>query len=269
MKNATAGAKGGWLPALTAGLVGLSVFLWLASPAFVRGATSWYVDSARDPVQHVTGLRYFLAAPWSFPVLNVPDLDFPGGTIIAFTDSLPLAAILARLFGVAPASAPMILGLWLAVCVFLQPVAFVWLLRSLGVRRPLFQWIGALFSLVSAPFLGRFGHAALFGHFLITGALALYFEVRTAPAPERFVYGFLFPLALALLIHPYLMAMVFAVFGMALLQLLWEGRLQATRALVAAMVAVSLVGGISYVLGTIGHSPLVPKAYGDYAFNLA
>jgi hypothetical protein len=260
---------GALLAGVAAGLVGLLMFVGLASPGFVIGKTSWF-DSSRDPIQHVTGLRYFLASPWSFPLLLVPQLDFPRGTVIAFTDSLPLAALTAKLFLVPATSAPTVFAVWLTLCFFLQPVTFVWLLRSLKVSRPLILWIGGLFSLVSAPLLARLGHAALCGQFVIIGTMALHFTLTNGtrrPVPS--IYWHVCAIILALLIHPYLMAMNAAIFGMTLLQLLWEDRLKWSQAATASVAAVACVLVAAFVLGLIGHGPVVPKPYGDYAFNLA
>jgi hypothetical protein len=46
------------LAGAAAGLIGLLLFVRLASPGFILGKTTWF-DSSRDPMVHVTGLRYF------------------------------------------------------------------------------------------------------------------------------------------------------------------------------------------------------------------
>ena len=221
------------LAGAAAGLIGLLLFVRLASPGFILGKTNWF-DSSRDPMVHVTGLRYFLASPWTFPLLLVPQLDFPKGTIISFTDSLPLAALTAKLFGVPATAAPIVFAVWLCLCAFLQPITFVWLLRSLKVKRPLILWMGGLFSLLSAPLLSRAGHTALCAQFMIIGAMALHFTLTNGTRQAiPSVYWHICAIILALLIHPYLMAMNVAIFGMTLLQLLWEDRLKCTQAVAA------------------------------------
>src|SRR5262245_49010187 len=133
LKHRLVSDHGSLLAGTAAGLIGLLLFVRLASPGFILGKTSWF-DSSRDPMVHITGLRYFLASPWRFPLLLVPQLDFPNGTVIAFTDSLPLAALTAKLFGVPATAAPIVFAVWLSLCAFLQPIMFVWLLRSLKVN---------------------------------------------------------------------------------------------------------------------------------------
>ena len=60
--------------------------------------------------------------------------------------------------------------------------------------------------------IGRFGHAALCGHFLLLVGLGLYLRLVARPTPGLWLAGLALQVA-ALLVHPYLAAMTLALLG--------------------------------------------------------
>ena len=71
------------------------------------------------------------------PILFVPTLGYPEGTSIVFTDSIPLAALAAKLVRTLTGRAINYLGAWMGLCYAMQGVAAALLLDALGVRHRL------------------------------------------------------------------------------------------------------------------------------------
>jgi hypothetical protein len=107
----------------------------------------------------------------------VATLGYPEGTNIIFTDSIPLAALVAKMLHTLTGRAINYLGLWMGLCYVGQGVAAALLLDALGVRDRIAVLCGVLIALSASILLVRFGHGALSAHFLIARMLAAYFRL--------------------------------------------------------------------------------------------
>src|SRR4029453_11815195 len=163
--------------------------------------------------------------------------DYPEGGSGLYNDALPLAALFAKVlataFGVMVNPLP-----WAFLAAYvLQGVMAVRLVRALGVRSPWLILALASWPLLSIPFLIRFTHIALAFHGLLLWALALYFEqvrarrIRTA---EQTLLG-----VVALLINPYLLAMVLLILTATWLTL-WARRTLTLRDVVRGVFVVTV-----------------------------
>jgi len=222
-------------------------------PADYR-AVAWWGDRAAGMI----GQRYFLAAPWGWPPMQV---DALAGVNTALTDSLPAAMLLLKPFQTWLPPGFYLQELWIALAWLLQPAAAVYALRGAGVR----SWPGALavaaLSLLPT-LLARFGHTALCTHALILLAIGLYLRlVRTG----RGWWASAALLPASLLVHPYLMAMVAAVLLAGPLSLLLAGRPWRAAAMWLAL-GLAGTGVASLALGFGGPAP--PLGYGVFSMNL-
>jgi hypothetical protein len=193
-----------------AALTALAYLLWFYPLAFFRGEGAFFhwVDSG----QHVSGWLFYARDSWHFPLLKTTQLNYPEGVSIAFTDSIPLAALLFKPFVAWLPEGFQYIGLWHGVVYLSQALAATYLLRVLGCRHGLAAVAGGLFAMLVPALVWRFNHTALMTHSVLITALALYFAGRQ-PASFRFACNALTALCIAaLLIHPYLLAMSFAVF---------------------------------------------------------
>jgi hypothetical protein len=223
-----------------------------------------------DAAQHVIGQRYFIADSWRWPLLRVKALGAPDGVSIAFTDSIPLAALPARLIGQAfPGLLPggHAVLLWLALCFVLQPAAAVFAMRSAGVRRPLPCLAAAVICASMPALLARTGHAALCGHFLILLAIGLYLRIgRGSPGAAWLAAPLL--LAATLLVHPYLLVMVAAMLAAAPLSLLLRGDRRWPAASAALALGIGVTAALAVALG-YAQGQAYSIAFGHYSMNLA
>ncbi len=218
-----------------------------------------------DAAQHAIAQRYLIADAWRWPPTLAANLDTQqGGLNTAFADSIPaLALTLKALRPLLPEGFHGV-GLFYGLAWLLQPVAAVFALRSAGEKRLLPALGIALAASAMPAWIGRFGHAALCGHFLLLLGLGLYLRLLRAPSARLWV-GAVGLQVLALLVHPYLALMTLALLAAVPATRLLRGELPfgAAAGLGAAVAAVLLVMlGFGY-LGAAGDG-----GFGMFAMNL-
>lgn len=228
-----------------------------------RAGAAWAPQG--DAAQHAIAQRYFLGDAWRWPPLIAGNLIPPEGLNIAFSDGIPLLAlVLKALRGALPEGFHGI-GLWYGIAWLAQPVAAVWCLRGTGERRLLPAVAVALAAASMPAFINRYGHAALTGHFTLLVALGLY--LRLVRAPSRGLWAAAIVAAVAtLLIHPYLAAMVLALLGAVPATLLLRGGRAWIGAAVGVGAAASAVGAVMAAFGYLGAQG--DGGFGDFALNL-
>lgn len=218
-----------------------------------------------DAAQHAVAQRYFIRTPWSWPPLGIAALDTPRGVNLAFADGIPLLAFALKAIARFLPQGFHGIGLWYAIATILQPVAAVWALRGAGELRLLPAVGVALAALAMPAWLARYGHAALGGHFLLLLALGWYFRLLGRTSLVCWLGAGMTALA-ALLVHPYLAAMVLAVLGAVPATLLlradrgWLAAAASVGAILAMVIATMAVFGY---LGAAGDG-----GYGQFAMNL-
>lgn len=251
-------------------LCGLMFFTAVLGTALVDpAAIGWLLRD--DLAQHYSGWAMFRATPWHWPPGAMPELWYPVGTSIAYTDSLPLLALLLKPLSPWLPEPFQYIGAWMMANFILQG-GFGALLTSRATRQaPAILAGAALF--VSAPvLLNRFGHDTLTTQWLLLAALWLYFRDTPASGLVREAWPWWLLCGVAILVHPYLAAMVLAI------QLAWSfrrvrvDRERTPRETALALAASGLVllvlfwasGAMS--IHSTDSSGGVP--YGRYSFNL-
>lgn len=246
-------------------ILGIAAVAWIFPAWTLLGGLPPGAPLGPDFATHVIGQRYFFAAPWHWPILTAPGPDAPHGVNIAFTDSIPLASLLAKLMRPALPPFDQVITLWQALCWLLQPAAAIFALRSAGERRLWTALCIAPMALVQPVFVTRFRHAALCSHFTILLMLGLY--LRIVSGSRRALVAACLIEPLTLLIHPYLAAMNGAVLAAAPLTLLLR-RDPAWR--VAAAGVVFSAGAIVVLSVMLGYTEGVSEGgFGFFSMNLA
>ena len=218
-----------------------------------------------DASIHAVGQRYFVKDSWHWPPLLIKSLAAPEGTNVAYTDSIPLMALLMKLFRHFLPPGFQTITLWLGICWILQPLSAVFALRSAGEKRILPNLAVALIAISLPTLIYRVGHAALCSHFLILLALGLYFQItRTARNRSLIVAGLL--VVASLLINPYIMYMVIAVLVAAPLSLLLRRDPAWIRVSVGIGIGIVFTAALTLILG-YGHT-IAMDGFGVYSMNL-
>ena len=209
---------------VTAALVSLALYLVVFGPRHMFGTSPYWDLPQDDQIQYLIGYRYFLHEPWHWPLFATHTMNVPLPESIAFTDSIPLWALLNKT--VATICPPWgtftiraYLGIWYAVVYCLQGCLGLAILRRLGHR----DWATAILVppiVIAVPaFAIRYAHASLSAHFLILWALYLYLCTPALnPFPRRLRLAWLAELACAAWINPYHTAISFGLFVAAMLR---------------------------------------------------
>ncbi|KAF1053044.1 MAG: hypothetical protein GAK43_01615 [Stenotrophomonas maltophilia] len=251
----------------TALLLALALVTYLYPWSFLAGHGLFFEGG--DAASHVAGWLFYARDSWHFPLLKTTRLGYPDGTSIAFTDSLPLMALLLKPFAGLLPEGFHYFGLWHAFCYLLQALGAVFLIRSLGVRHLPGALLAAAFALIFPALTHRLGHTALMTHGLLLLALGCYLRGRYGHwSPRRCALSLIALSACALLVHPYLMAMSYPLL---LVSLVSQWRLQRITlrqaagwlALSLAVLLVILVAG-GYLIG----KSAAAGGFGIYSLNL-
>jgi hypothetical protein len=193
--------------AMIGGVVGLFVYeasfgIALANPRYI----DWLLYG-HDVTVHFLGWHMYRAEPWTFPLGRTLSFQYPFGSSIGLTDSIPLLAIPFKLLSPILGGDFQYIGLWLLLSYVLQGV-FGALLVSTASSRVLLQVLGGALFVLAPPLLIRFGHAALSAHWLLLASLWVYFSPVTAHTPKRTLRAWVMLVGIASATHPYLAVMV-------------------------------------------------------------
>ncbi|HEV7490772.1 MAG TPA: DUF6311 domain-containing protein [Rhodanobacteraceae bacterium] len=178
--------------------------LALADPT----ATGWIMTG--DWAQHYSGWAMFRHAPWHWPPGAMPEVSYPVGTSIVYTDSLPLLAFFFKPFSAWLPEPFQYIGFWFLVNFTLQG-GFGALLVTRVTRAPAAVVAAAALFVCAPVLLFRIGHDTLTAHWLLLAALWLYSRTQTTSKLAAEAWPWWSLTAIAALVHPYLAAMTLAI----------------------------------------------------------
>ena len=251
---------------LIAALLGLGFAAWALPFDFVFPTLAASRPFPDDTGQHVAAQRWFIAEPWTWPPLAIRSLGGPDGTNLAFVDGIPILAVPLKLVAAWLPPGFHGIGLWYAMAAILQPVAAVWCLRSAGERRLLPAIAIALIALGMPAWIARFGHTALWGHFIVL--LGLGCAIRLVRRPTRAAWiGAILLQPAALFVHPYLAGMTLAMLASVPLTLLLRGDPLWKSATLRTSLAIGAVLLPVLAFGYVGAQG--EGGYGAMALNIA
>lgn len=243
---------------LIAALAGL-LFLCFYDVEMLDPRNVGWLLRGTDNGENALGLHAWLADAtargFRTHLLNAPD-----GVSLLFTDSNPLLALLVRPF--APRGDFQVIGLWFLLCLVLHLVLARALLAPYA-RTPLALWCGVLLLTLLPTLYVRQAHANLCAHWLILWALWIYVSPRRAGDWRWWVAV----MAVAALIHSYLLVMVASIWGSGLLERFAHDARGRTRLVLGAVAALCVVAGIAALL--IDDGALVSSGtYGRFGMPL-
>lgn len=160
---------------LLSALLALAFACWMFSPAFMRGLSSFWQQQDGDIAQYLAGFNAYVREPWQWPLLHLSTINYPDGTLATFLDTVPLYALLLKLWRHGPGTPfqnPY--PLWIALCFLLQGAAAWWICREARLK----SWSALLvltLLLASFPALGyRIHHTSLMSQWLLLFGYAVY-----------------------------------------------------------------------------------------------
>jgi len=269
--------QGGTGQIAAAGLVALLYALTLFDTGFITGTSSYwdlplglqggYIDQPGG----VAAYYWFAQTPWSWPLLQIPQMDFPAGMNGYNADFIPLAAILGKLATPLFATPPNPYPAWILGCFALNGAAMAVLCRAMGAR----SWTVAVaaggFAAMLPVMHMRFGHIALHGQWPIILSLAILLAAdRDAWPPRRLAGAALAVVAIASLVNIYVLAISVALCMAAVLRLALRRWFSIPEAAALGLLLMALPLAILWALGLFSVAGLTARTteFGRYSANL-
>ncbi|MDO4188375.1 MAG: DUF6311 domain-containing protein [Lachnospiraceae bacterium] len=135
----------------------------------------WLFHGDMDLRQHYVGFCHFRKNPWHFPIGIVDTLSVPYAMSVVYTDSIPLFAIIFKIFRNILPETFQYFGLFGLICFMLMGALAPILIRRFSNSK-IVCIAGSLFFILSFPILHRlFYHTALSAQWIIVLALIVWF----------------------------------------------------------------------------------------------
>lgn len=243
-----------------------AIFAMVVTPkGFIAGTSSYWHTQVEDIAQYLSGYLAFMRAPWSLPLLSIPSLNWPAGTVVTFVDAIPAFSLALKLLSPVVALPANPFGIWVLLCFALQGAA-AWFAAS--QLRDNDWWVLGLtvFLCVLMPSLtARMGHLSLQAHFILLFALGLY--IRTQRQQKSSAGAWTLLLVLAFYINFYLTAMAIAVLAACQIDLYRKTANRRDLAVIAVPLAAIAVS-VPLMLGTAFGKAVPDTGFGYYSMNL-
>lgn len=257
------------LPLLIAFLIGISV-----GGIYMRGSLGKSPNDGHeffgDRSLHVAGANYFQQQPWQYPLFDIEGYRFPEGGSVIYTDGIPILAALIKLTHPLHGQILDYFDWYFVICVGLQALLFVLLLREFKIDHWYGTLTGALLAACTPTLLYKHGHTALCSHFLIILALLLYLRSPKQGSAWTWIVQFSLLLLVALLVHPYLFFMVGIIFGTTYLRALQKRKVSIKQTIFSCAGIFAALIGFMHITGHIRSDVAIGNSagFGKYSMNL-
>ena len=156
-------------------LFGLTAVIFLHGWAVidVKNINWILIDGDGDLPQHFVGWQVFRSEGWHFPITKINGLNYPIGTSVVYTDSIPVMAIFFKLVKhILPVNFQYF-GIWCVIAYTLQVFFSIKIVHRF-TDNIFLDIIISIFFLLSPVMTNRiFGHDALGGHFIVLVSIFL------------------------------------------------------------------------------------------------
>lgn len=249
-------------------LLGILFFIYIygfevINPTYVE----WIYTNKGDLFQHQLGFEFFRNDSWDFPLGMINNYGYPYSTSIVYMDSIPLLAIIFKIFRDFLPEKFQYLGIWGVFCFAMQGGISTLILRKY-IPSNIVSIVGSSLFICSSIILQRmFNHTALASHWLILmGILICIYKDRLKSIKHlTIIWSVLLGIAVA--IHPYFIPML----GILMLSFLIEDLICYRKA--KRFIYVFLGGILStlivfFVIGGFLPGPASGEGLGNYSLNL-
>ena len=175
---------------LISALIGAVCFIGIYGTAILDFQNvGWLFDNDHDLRQHYTGWCAFRSTPWRFPFGLIDTLSYPNSMSVIYTDSIPIFAVLFKLFAPVLPVSFQYFGLF-GIISFMLMGGFASILLRRFSDSDAVCLIGSLFYVMSAPVIQRmYYHTALAAQWIVIAALVLLvYDELIASNRRRFIY---------------------------------------------------------------------------------
>ena len=169
-------------------------------------STNWL--SAHDVSTDIISWKFYRDDYWRFPLGSNPNYGMDIGSGIAFSGSIPLMAMIFKVFGSVLPENFHYFGFWIFLCFFLNGYISYLIIHN-KTNNFLFSLIASLFFILSPIMINRLGfHLSLCAHWLIL--IGLFLETKKDLAKKEFYWAII--ISVSSLVHFYFTIMLFIIF---------------------------------------------------------
>jgi len=171
--------------------------------------TQWiYVQKGHDIMQHQLGFEFFLNDVWHFPFGNYNNMIYPVGTSVVYTDSIPLMAILFKVFRSFLPDSFQYFGIWGGLCFTLQGALSAIILQKYINSKLVIFSVLPIFVYSSTLVHRMFGHTALGGQWIILLSIAAFIYSHNFKSIKIKILVWAGITSLSVMVHAYFLPMV-------------------------------------------------------------
>lgn len=232
------------------------------------GHTAWMLSGDWAATYH--GWLMHIGGDWTLPPGLTPDLLYPWGTSVFYTNSVYWLALVGKLVEPLVGRPFQLYGLYVALSFVGLGVVSLWLFRSLRLSTPA-RIAGAALMVMSPVVVARFGHLALTAHWIVLLQIAL--AIDTVANPEHGRRNVVFHAAgvmFAVGLEAYLVAisMPVALAGLCIARV--RGRVAWVRLGASAAAMIVGVGLMLWIVGAFTGGPVnrTAEGFGDFSADL-
>ena len=239
-------------------------------------------------IQHYAGWVMFRSSEWSFPLGLIKNMAVGTGTMLTFTDSIPIVAILCKgIEGLLPETFQYF-GWYILVCFVLQGIAAYKIVsRKVPNCNYCLRGFGTILLGLTPILLERsFRHTALGSQWIILFAILTFLRGRDAmrQGKQKFPWAYLLLNILCVLIHPYFLPMVMVFTLLSVLEYTIHFH-KWIRYFLYLLINMIVAYGVGWFIGALGwgvgsarfgygyfnlnlNALINPKSLGDYQWSL-
>jgi hypothetical protein len=252
------------LACILSALIGGFIFFILYGELLNPFYDAWLLIVDPDIAQAYIGWAMYRVADWSYPIGLAVNYAHPIGVAVTYTDSIPLFAIVFKIFRNFLPDTFQYFGLWIGMSFILQSI-FGFLLLNNFLKKKSLAVLGSAIFVLSPIMLFRLGgHFALGGQWLILAGLYLLF--RKHDHNQWWQWSLL--LLLSLTVHPYLFFMNAFLMITDLLMLLKNKSINIFKLALFLIIEAFFIYNIAYALGLFTVSQAYAAGYGNFSMNL-
>lgn len=234
---------------------------------------NWLMSAYHDWGTHYLGWAFYRNDPWTFPIGTVENYNYPAGTNVGFTDSIPILAIFFKFFSFLLPAEFQYFGIWLFLCFFLNGIFSFKIFKLFYNQSSIILILATTFIIVNPVLMYRGMHPALCAHWLILASIYYYLKKSNLSTVYKINRSQIILAILSALVSPYLFLMVI---GFNLItpfkHFLYDKTINFKKAVFFPIIAISLVLIVWFLVGMITFNNdkglEVIDSYGLYGFNL-
>ncbi|MEP7266946.1 MAG: DUF6311 domain-containing protein [Saprospiraceae bacterium] len=228
--------------------------------------THWLLLPGSDFSYHYLAWEYFKDTPWSWPLGRIQGYAYPMRNSVMYTDSIPIFAIIFKLFRSILPDDFQYFGIWHCLSYCLNTLFGVLIARSIGYNKWM-SWLVSIFFTGAVVLIARFGHAALCGQWVILWALYVFIK-RSEWQIGKSRLHLSANILVTSFIHPYLFFMIIGLCTAISFQLYKDGKQTIFQSikLVLSFILIGLLGW--YMSGAFMFKGLLSDGLGKFSANL-